>query len=38
MFNEDLVEPNGKNVVALKIDLDSLIWGSFFNNTGSIDE
>ena len=38
MFNGDLVEPNWKNVVTLKVDLDNLILGSFLNNAGSIDE
>ena len=37
MFNEDFVELNWKNVVNLKTYLDSLISGSFLNNTGSID-
>ena len=38
MFNEAWVELNWKNVVTLKINLDSLILGSFSNNTSSIDE
>ena len=38
MFNKDFVELNWTNVVTLKTDLDSLILGSFSNNTSSIAE
>ena len=33
MFNEDLLEPNWKNVVTLKIDLDNLILVSLMSNS-----
>ena len=38
MFNEDVVGLNWKNVETLKIDMDNLILGSFWNNANSIDE